>query len=123
VILDCHSFPSKLLPYESDQNPDRPDICIGTDDFHTPREALNALKEQCRAEGRVFAENRPFAGSIVPLGHYQENRNVCSIMVEVNRRLYLDENTGRKSDSFENCRSFVGRLVGSVRRVMSEEQP
>ena len=36
LVLDCHSFPARALPYEADQNPDRPDICIGTDPFHTP---------------------------------------------------------------------------------------
>jgi len=35
VILDCHSFASYPLPYEADQELDRPDICIGTDPFHT----------------------------------------------------------------------------------------
>src|SRR5262245_51535457 len=29
VIIDCHSFSSRLLPHEPDQDPDRPDICIG----------------------------------------------------------------------------------------------
>jgi N-formylglutamate deformylase len=34
LILDCHSFPSVPLPYERDQDPNRPDICIGADSFH-----------------------------------------------------------------------------------------
>ncbi len=37
LIIDCHSFPSKPLPYEPDQSANRPDICIGTDEFHTPK--------------------------------------------------------------------------------------
>jgi N-formylglutamate amidohydrolase len=117
VILDCHSFPSKPLPYEPDQNPERPDICIGTDDHHTPGALLEAVKDRCRAEGLSFAVNRPFAGCIVPMAHFGKNRNVCSIMLEVNRRLYLDEETGKKSGSFENCRLSVGRLVGAIRRI------
>ncbi|WP_348304731.1 N-formylglutamate amidohydrolase, partial [Methanothrix sp.] len=40
LIIDCHSFPSKPLPYELDQSSDRPDICIGTDPFHTPEELV-----------------------------------------------------------------------------------
>jgi N-formylglutamate amidohydrolase len=36
LIVDCHSFPSIPLPFEFDQNPDRPAICIGTDPSHTP---------------------------------------------------------------------------------------
>jgi len=36
LILDCHSFPSVPRPYEPDQKKNRPDICIGTDAYHTP---------------------------------------------------------------------------------------
>jgi N-formylglutamate amidohydrolase len=119
VILDCHSFPDKPLPHEPDQNPDRPDICIGTDDHHTPREILKALEHQSRAEGLSFAVNRPFAGSIVPMEHYLTDKHVRSIMIEVNRRLYLDEKTGAKSASFETCRMSVGRLIEAIRRVLA----
>jgi N-formylglutamate amidohydrolase len=36
IIVDCHSFSSRPLPHEPDQDPARPDICIGSDDWHTP---------------------------------------------------------------------------------------
>ena len=35
LIVDGHSFSSKALPYEIDPSL-RPDICIGTNAFHTP---------------------------------------------------------------------------------------
>ena len=31
LIIDAHSFSSKILPYEIHSNDSRPDICIGTD--------------------------------------------------------------------------------------------
>jgi N-formylglutamate deformylase len=40
LVIDCHSFPQMALPYELDRNPVRPDICIGTDEFHTTCRAL-----------------------------------------------------------------------------------
>ena len=46
LILDCHSFPSSPMSYELDQNPDRPDICIGADEFHTPL----SLQQVAKAE-------------------------------------------------------------------------
>ena len=36
LILDIHSYPSKALPYELDAGQLRPEICIGTDEYHTP---------------------------------------------------------------------------------------
>jgi N-formylglutamate amidohydrolase len=44
LVVDCHSFPSHALPYEFDSTGKaRPDICIGTDDFHTPPELAEEL--------------------------------------------------------------------------------
>ncbi len=120
VILDCHSFPSEPLPYEHDPNPDRPDVCIGTDDYHTPPWLPAALEGQCQFEGLTYALNRPFSGSIVPLEHYQTNPNVLSIMIEVNRRLYINEKTCEKSASFDNCRKIVGRMVTVLRAAAAD---
>ena len=36
LVIDCHSFPSQPLPCDQDKGPARPDLCIGTDPFHTP---------------------------------------------------------------------------------------
>ncbi len=44
LILDCHSFPSHPLPCDLDQDPGRPDICIGTDPFHTPDQLAILIK-------------------------------------------------------------------------------
>ena len=33
LVIDCHSFPSQPLADEIDQSSERPDICIGTDDY------------------------------------------------------------------------------------------
>jgi N-formylglutamate amidohydrolase len=34
--------------------------------------------------------NAPYQGTIVPAKHYKKDPNVHSIMIEVNRRLYMD---------------------------------
>jgi N-formylglutamate deformylase len=88
LIIDCHSFPAQPLPYENDLN--RPDICIGTDSYHTSAELKGCLLEAFEAAGYVVAIDSPFSGSIVPLKHYQLDRRVSSVMIEVNRSLYDD---------------------------------
>lgn len=82
LIVDVHSFPSRPLPYEIDQNPDRPEICIGTDPWHSP--FTGEAEGRMLAEGLGFAAeaNRPFAGSIVPAAFWRRDRRVRSMMIE-----------------------------------------
>ena len=86
LIIDCHSFSSHPLPYEQDTN--RPDICIGTCDFHTSKELISSLSEAFSSMGYEVAINSPYSGTIVPLKHYHKDQRVSSVMLEVNRRLY-----------------------------------
>lgn len=93
LIVDLHSFPSKPLPYEDDQNPNRPEICIGADCGHTPTDLLKRFYDSFSKDFKV-AINRPFKGALVSMKHYGKNSLVTSIMVEVRRDLYMDEATG-----------------------------
>ena len=86
LIIDCHSFPAQPLPYESDLN--RPDICIGTDTYHTSTVLKNQLSTAFKALGYDVAIDSPFSGTIVPLKHYHKDKRVASVMIEVNRSLY-----------------------------------
>ena len=92
--MDCHSFASVALPYELDQTLDRADICIGTDAFHTPSLVRDAILAAAKAEGYSVAIDAPFGGALVPLSAYQTDRRVLSVMIEINRRLYMDEHSG-----------------------------
>jgi len=100
VVLDAHSFPSKPLPYERAASPDRPDICIGTDPFHTPAALRDTFVNAFSSEGFRVAVDTPFSGALVPARHYRREPRVQSVMVEVNRRVYLDETTGLPAADF-----------------------
>lgn len=105
LIVDCHSFPAIPLPYELNQSSDRPDICIGTDDFHTPEALTNEIVKLFKEKKYSVAINRPFSGSLVPGIYYQKNSNVHSIMIEVNRNLYMNGRTGMKIPNFAKVKS------------------
>jgi N-formylglutamate deformylase len=91
LVIDGHSFPASPLPYECDQDPNRPDICVGTDSFHTPDWLRELAREEFRALGYTVQVDRPFAGALVPRRHYRSDRRVHSVMVEINRGLYMTE--------------------------------
>ena len=110
LIIDGHSFHPMPLPYEPDQEPDRPDFCIGTDQYHTPEQMAALAAGFLRREGFPVSLNRPYAGSLVPLKYYRRDRRVCSIMIEINRRLYMNEN-GQRSNSFPSIQQIISVLL------------
>jgi N-formylglutamate amidohydrolase len=100
-VVDAHSFPCNPLPYEIDQMGARPEICIGTDEFHTPAALLFHLRGAFEAAGFTVATNEPFSGALVPQRYYRRDARVSSVMIEVRRDIYMDECTGQKHDGFE----------------------
>jgi len=61
--------------------------------------------------GFSVAVNRPYAGTLVPSRYYQKNKRVLGVMIEVNRRLYMDEETGAKNSRFPEIASAIQSLV------------
>jgi len=111
LIVDCHSFPSAALPYELVQTTQRADFCIGTDPFHTPSSVCDAIVAAVKEAGYSVTIDAPFAGALVPLASYRTDRRILSVMIEVNRRLYMDEHSGLKNRAFEQVRAVVGQLI------------
>ena len=99
LVIDVHSFPSLPLPYETDLTAYRPEICIGSDSYHSPGEVVHELSRGFELHGFEVSINTPFAGAIVPAKHYKKDERVQSVMIEIRRDLYLDESTGLLSKS------------------------
>jgi N-formylglutamate deformylase len=114
TIVDCHSFPSVALPYELDQTAQRADFCIGTDLFHTPISVRDVMVAAVKEAGYSVTIDAPFAGALVPPASYRTDRRICSVMIEVNRRLYMDEHTGLKNRTFKQVSIVVGQLIASA---------
>lgn len=114
LIVDCHSFPSKALPYETDQQTNRPDICIGTDVFHTPSSISENLKSAFELLGYSVELNRPFFGTIVPMAYYRCHPKVHSLMLEISRSLYIDETTSnRLRPGYQVTKQHIGSVLKS----------
>ncbi len=120
-ILDAHSFPSRPLPYEECQDERRPQICIGTDEFHTPRWLAEAAVRSFEAEGFEVAVDRPFSGAIAPSAHYQKTRAVRSVMIEVNRALYMDEASGCRLPELPHVRDGLQRALRAILQRCDED--
>jgi N-formylglutamate deformylase len=115
LIVDCHSYPSKPLIRDLDQTAARPDFNIGTDKYHTPQKLIDASIAYFEQRGFSIGVDWPYKGTIVPLAHYQKSKKVNSIMLEVNRKLYLNEPSNEKSERFNEIKEIVKSYLEWIR--------
>ena len=107
LIVDCHSYPSTPITRDLNQSPQRPDFNIGIDPFHTPQFLIDASVAFFEEKGYSLGVDWPYSGTIVPMAFYQKNPNVYSIMLEINRGLYLLEPRNEKSEQFTAIQQVV----------------
>jgi N-formylglutamate deformylase len=88
VLVDLHSYPAHVLPYELHQESRRPPVCLGVDVDHTPKALVQRVKRAFRGVCQVVV-NEPFRGSYVPLRHFGRDNRVASVMVDLRRDTYL----------------------------------
>jgi len=106
TIVDLHSYAKDALEYELHKDLARPEICLGVDSFHTPKSLIDAAS---RAFGGFEIDhNAPFAGTYVPLEHYQSEPMVHSIMIEIRKDTYQTE------AGFLKVSNSLSRLLGDL---------
>ena len=116
LIIDCHSYPERPFPFEDPIDP-RPELCIGTDAFHTPKWLYELARTLGEDLGLSVGRNSPFAGSLVPSLYFGQDARVLSVMLELRRDVYMDEETGEKLPIYIERRR---RLRAGLMRMIEE---
>lgn len=114
LIIDCHSFPKDPYPFQSPSIREDPEICLGTDDAHTPARLLQIVSQEFLRRGYRLAWNHPYSGSMVPATHFRSDPNVYSLMIEVRRDLILDSSLEHKSSRFEQVKTDVEAAISAA---------
>lgn len=97
LIIDFHSFSDVIVNklFKIDNNPD---VCIGADVFYTDKKLLNFTINHFQEYGYTVEVNKPYSGTIIPNKYFNKrDRRVSSIMIEINKRIYLKD----KNDFFK----------------------
>lgn len=115
LIIDCHSYPATPFRRDLDQTLGRPDFNIGTDPCHTPRELVEWAERFFQQAGYTLGVDKPYSGSIVPMEHYGKDKRVSSIMLEVNRALYLNGSTNERSARYAQIKEVVREFLERMR--------
>ena len=117
-LVDLHSF-SDAFVFKIFGIDNCPDICIGYQKEFGNDELLELTINHFKRYHYKVGINYPYRGSIVPdKYYYKKDPSVISIMIELNKRIYLDENKklndlkyGRlkkcMDEYFKNVNSFI----------------
>lgn len=112
VLVDCHSMPASVRVGE---NGVRPDFIIG-DRFGAS--ASTALSEHAigllTAMGYTVAHNKPYAGGFITEHYGRPARRLHALQIEVNRGLYMNERTYRKSGGFDAVAGDLTRFSANL---------
>ena len=108
IIVDAHSFSDSPLPYEDDQTTKRPDICIGTDNFYSSATFRDFVYNYFVSKGLSVAFDFPYQGTVVPLPYVNDkNPSLHSVMIEVNKKLYLNGLTNQKNNNYGYVKAIL----------------
>ena len=61
--------------------------------------------------GYLTARDQPFSGTIMPMKHYRKDHRVQSLMIEINRWLYLGEDYSVDSERTKTLVSVLRRVA------------
>lgn len=118
MLIDCHSMPSAAM----NQTPGgRPDIVIG-DRFGAacdPR-LTRVLREHLTRLGYHVQLNRPYAGGFITEHYGRPRTGVHALQIEINRALYLNEQSLRPTPRFGRLRADIMEMC---RRVFADFAP
>jgi N-formylglutamate deformylase len=103
IIIDAHSFSEEQAKEQGFINV--PDICIGTDDIHTPKDIIELVKNHFESNGYSVGINTPYSGTIVPLELYG-HKDIISIMIELNKKTYMNS-----EEDYKKLKNIIYNLL------------
>ncbi|UTH48304.1 N-formylglutamate amidohydrolase [Loktanella salsilacus] len=109
VLIDCHSMPHEAL--DNITGP-RPDVVIGDRFGASASPALvHEVCEAFTAAGLRCVRNAPFAGAYVAQHYGKPARRQHAVQIEIDRALYMNEQTLQKRDDFDDLRRLLDGVI------------
>lgn len=110
--INCHSMPSFVIGPERQS----PDFVIGDRDGSTAERGFTRLvADTLRSMGYAVRLNDPYKGVELVRRYSNPARGRHSLQLEIDRRLYMDEDTLEPHAGFQELRANLTTLVGIIR--------
>ena len=114
TIIDCHSFSNERYWFHNKEIP-LPDICIGFEDYHEDEKLIELIKDEFNEY--EIGINTPYMGSLVPTNYWQKDTRVKSVMIEINKKLYLESDNLTKNSNFTKIKSKITNIMRRLKEL------
>jgi len=91
ILVDLHSYDEKMVKVFKKLNKPCPDICIGINNEFTCDKLKNVTKDFFEKIGYNVDINYPYSDTMVPNICFKEKIKINSIMLEINKKEYLED--------------------------------
>ena len=113
--VNCHSMRARGNPMDEDGESDRPDFVIsdgdgGTSDPHFTK----FVSDHLRDEGFTAPCNDPYKGADLVRRYSDPARGRHSIQIEINRKLYMNEERVEKAATFPAIKDVLTDLIRTI---------
>ena len=114
--IDWHSMKSNGNQMNIDSGRERPDFVVSDQDGKTSSKKFrDVIIKNLTSQGYEVAVNYPYKGAELIKRHGVPTENRHAVQIEINRRLYMDESSFLKNNSFsvlkDNILKLTERLV------------
>tara|TARA_B100001057_G_scaffold496605_1_gene598509 strand:- start:1005 stop:1865 length:861 start_codon:yes stop_codon:yes gene_type:complete len=113
VLFDCHSMPSKLnLEFSNSRYNNDPDIILGDlNGTSCSSFLISEVKAVFEKHNFFVTKNQPFSGGYITKKYGNPSNDIHVIQIEINKKLYMDENSIEKNKNFENFRIKLTSVI------------
>jgi len=120
--VDCHSMKSVGNEMNIDAGKPRPDIILGDMDGTTASDEFVSLIENTFLSlGYSVVRNKPYKGGYV-VNHYSDVKsNRHSMQIEINRRLYMNEEKFVTNDNYNHFKQDLAKVSSRIAQYVSNQ--
>ncbi len=113
--LSCHCMSAVGAPTHPDPGKDRPDFCLGNVNGKTSsQEFIEFVQKTIQSLGYSCTINDPYTGGELNSRFGAPKDGIESIMVEINKKLFMDTKTFRKKPEFDGLKANVDKVLAII---------
>ncbi len=121
ILIDCHSMPHEAVAMAGGARSGQPEIVLG-DRFGAAASGVivDQIETAFAEAGLNVVRNTPFAGAYVTQTYGRPSRHQHAVQIEIDRSLYMDEETIQPNGNFEALRDVLRQVTAQIVGIGSD---